>query len=353
MSMDSKRRSEIELEATAAPARAAVERTAPRALWLRVRSILLRPEFSLPLITLALAIYLSFASQYFLTEKNLLNVTEGVAILGIAAAFATIVVISGGIDLTPVVVFVISGLAIFWSLNHGVPLVPAIVIGILAGGAIGLINGLLIAFGNLDPFIVTLGTNFVFAGLGFVVTDGNPVIFDNTNFTSIGNGDLIGSIPTVTVAMVAAFALTFCILRFTGFGVYIFALGGDESAARLSGVPVKRAKILVYVVAGLGAGAAGALLASSSGTAAPFYATGQTDLLTILAAVIIGGTALSGGRGSVIGTLVGILLLGIIANGLVLLNISTFWQPVIVGVLLLTAIVLDEVRRRTALKVVT
>lgn len=318
----------------------------------RLRTLALRPELSLPIITLVLAIFLSIDSQYFLTEKNLLNITKEIAILGVAASFATIVVISAGLDLTPVVIFVISGLTSYWGMKHGVPLSLSILLGILAGGAIGLINGLLIACLSLNPFIVTLGTNFVFAGLGFVVTDGNAVVFDNPDFTSIGNGNLIGNLPTVTAVMIAAFVVAFCLLRYTRFGVYVFAIGGNEDAARLSGVPVIRAKILVYVVAGLSAGVAGILLASASGTAAPFYATGQSDLLTIIAAVIIGGTALSGGRGSVIGTLVGIVLLGIIANGLVLLNISTFWQPTIVGVLLLVAIVLDEVRRRVALKVV-
>jgi ribose/xylose/arabinose/galactoside ABC-type transport system permease subunit len=150
--------------------------------------------------------------------------------------------------------------------------------------------------------------------------------------------------------MVVASVLAFCLLRFTRFGVHVFAIGGDETAARLSGVPVARVKTLVYVAAGLAAGAAGVLLAAAVGSVAPFYASGQTDLLTILAAVIIGGTALQGGRGTIFGTLVGILLLGIISNGLVLENISSFWQPVIVGALLLAAIVLDEVRRRTALR---
>jgi ribose transport system permease protein len=317
-----------------------------------LRSVLLRPELALPLVTLALALYLTFSSEYFFTERNLLNITEAVAVLGIAAAFATIVVISGGLDLTPVVIFVMSGLVSYWALNRGIPIPATIVLGIAAGGLIGLLNGLLIAVGNLNPFIVTLGTNFLFTGLGFVLTDGDAVLIESNSFKDIGSADLIGNVPTVTVMMALAFLLAFCILRFTRFGVHVFAIGGDENAARLSGVPVMRVKTLVYVVAGLAAGAAGVLLAAASGSVAPFYASGQNDLLTILAAVIIGGTALEGGRGTVVGTLVGILLLGIIANGLVLEDISSFWQPVIVGTILLVAIVLDELRRRAALKVV-
>jgi len=296
-------------------------------------------------------LYLSVSNQYFFTQRNLLNITEAVAVLGIAAAFATIVVISGGLDLTPTVIFVMAGLVCYWLLQRGVPIPLTVVLGVATGGAIGLLNGLLVAIGNLNPFIVTLGTNFLFTGLGFVLTDGNAVLIDSSSFKTIGNSDLVGNAPTVTVMMGIAFLIAFCMLRFTRFGVHVFAIGGDENAARLSGVPVIRVKTLVYVVAGLAAGAAGVLLAAASGSVAPFYASGQNDLLTILAAVIIGGTALQGGRGTIVGTLVGILLLGIISNGLILKNVSSFWQPVIVGTFLLIAIVLDEARRRTALKV--
>jgi ribose transport system permease protein len=320
------------------------------ALWLR--SLVLRPEFALPAVTLALVLYLSISNEFFFAERNLLNITASVAIVGIAAAFATIVLIGGGIDLSPVVVFIVAGIVCHWALGAGIPVPFTILLGLAAGGAIGLLNGLLIAVGNLNPFIVTLGTNFLFTGLAFVLTEGDALRIENESFTQIGNSDLIGNVPTITVMMFVAFAIAFFILRFTRFGVHVFAVGGDADAARLSGVPVTRVTAAMYVLAGLAAGAAGILLASSSGSVAPFQASGQNDLLIILAAVIIGGTALGGGRGSVIGSLVGILLLGIISNGLVLEDISTFWQPVIVGTILIVAIVLDEVRRRAALKVV-
>jgi ribose transport system permease protein len=317
--------------------------------WLR--SLVLRPQLALPFVTLLLVLYLSVVNEFFFTEQNLLNITEAVAIVGIAAAFATVVLISRGIDLSPVVAFIIAGLVCEWALAKGVSVPLTVLLGIAAGGAIGLVNGLLVAVGRLNPFIVTLGTNFFFTGVAFVATDGNALVIDSEGFREIGTSDLIGNVPTITVAMAAAFALAFCILRFTRFGVHVFAVGGDPDAARLSGVPVVRVRILVYVLAGLAAGVAGVLLASASGSVAPFQASGQNDLLIILAAVIIGGTSLEGGRGTVIGTLVGILLLGIISNGLVLENISSFWQPVIIGAILIVAIILDEVRRRAALRV--
>jgi ribose transport system permease protein len=317
----------------------------------RLKRLLLEPQYALPLVTLALAVYLSISSEFFLTERNLLNITEAVAVVGIAAAFATIVVIGGGIDLSPVVIFIMSGIFVQWSLEGGLPVPVAVAVGVLVGAAIGLLNGLLIAIGNLNPFIVTLGTNFVFTGLAFVITEGDPLLIDNDSFEKIGSSNLIGDIPTVTVIMLAVFALAFFLLRYTRFGVHVFAVGGDTDAARLSGVPVVRVKTLLYMAAGAAAGLAGVVLAAASGSVAPFQAAGQNDLLTILAAVIIGGTALEGGRGTVVGTLVGLLLLGMISNGLVLKDISSFWQPVITGTILLLAIILDEARRRAALKV--
>jgi len=312
---------------------------------------LLQPQFALPFVTLALVIYLALSNEYFFTEKNLLNITAAVALIGIASAFATIVLISGGIDLSPVVIFIMAGLVCQWALVRGVPVPVTIVLGLAAGAAIGLLNGLLVAVGRLNPFIVTLATNFLFTGLAFVLTDGDALLIEDEGFKEIANSNLVGNVPTVTVIMAAVFALAFCILRYTRFGVHVFAVGGDADAARLSGVPVTRVKTLVFVLAGLAAGAAGVLLASASGSVAPFQGAGQNDLLAILAAVIIGGTALEGGRGTVIGTLVGVLLLGIISNGLVLENVSSFWQPVIVGSVLLLAIILDEVRRRASLRV--
>jgi ribose transport system permease protein len=315
----------------------------------RARALLLRPELALPFITLALAVYLSLSSEFFFTERNLLNITEAVAIVGIAAAFATIIVIGGGIDLSPVVVFIMTGIVCEALLGDGVAVPVVILLGVATGGAIGLLNGSLVAFLNLNPFIVTLGTNFLFTGLAFVITDGDPLLIDNEGFEAIGDSDWLG-IPSDTVIMAATFLVAFCVMRFTRFGVHVFAVGGDSDAARLSGVPVIRVKVMLYVLGGLAAGVAGVVLASASGSVAPFQAAGQNDLLIILAAVIIGGTALEGGRGTVIGTLVGVLLLGMISNGLVLEDISTFWQPVIVGTILLIAIILDEIRRRVALR---
>jgi ribose transport system permease protein len=314
------------------------------------RSVLLRPELGLPLIIVVLGAFLAIKSEYFLEWQNLMNVTDAVAYLGVAASFATIVAIAGGIDLTPVVVMVMVGIVSAKLFDAGVPVVPVIAISLVAACAIGVLNGLLISLIGLNSFIVTLGTNFLFTGLAFVITDGQSKLIENDRFTSLFQSTIFFKIPTDTVAMIIAVGFVFFLLRFTRFGTYVFAVGGNEAAARLSGVSVRRVKIQFYVLGAFGAGVAGIVLASNSGAVAAYSASGaNADLLTILAAVIIGGTALTGGRGSVIGTACGILLLGMITNGLVLLNISSFWQPVVTGVILLLALILDEFRRRVTL----
>jgi ribose transport system permease protein len=215
-----------------------------------------------------------------------------------------------------------------------------------ASVAIGLLNGILIAAGQLNPFIVTLGVNFLFTGIAYVITDGNSQLISDSSFSSIGQSHVLGRVPTSTLIMLGTFALAFFLLRFTKLGLHVFAVGGGEHAARLSGVRVRSVKIWIYVLSAAAAGLAGIVQASAGGSVAPYAASNSNDLLTILAAVIIGGTALTGGRGSVFGTLVGILLVGVIGNGLVLKNISSFYQPVVTGAILLIAIVLDETRRR-------
>jgi ribose transport system permease protein len=334
-------------EVEAVSAEAASTFDAPARRWSSGwRSLLLRPEMGLPIILLLLGLYLSFSTQYFLEYQNLLNITEAVAVVGIAAAFATIVVIGGGIDLTPVTVMVMAGIVCLHALNLGLPVPFVVLLALLASVGIGLVNGALIAFGRLNPFIVTLGTNFLFTGIAYVVTDGNSQLISNESFARIGQSVLPGKIPVSTAIMIGTFAVGFFLVRATRFGTHVFAVGGGEDAARLSGVRVRQVKVWLYVLSALSAGLAGVVQASAGGSVAPYAASSSNDLLTILAAVIIGGTALLGGRGTIIGTLIGILLLGTIANGLVLKNISSFYQPVVTGAILLIAIILDETRRR-------
>lgn len=309
----------------------------------------MRPEAGLPIILAGLCIYLGFASEFFWRWQNILNITEAVSVVGIAAAFATVVIISGGLDLTPIAVITMTGIVATESLRADLPVSVAVVLALCAAAGIGMINGSLIAFLNLNAFIVTLGTMFLFTGVAFLITDGTPRDVEKDAFSQLGQSRIWFDIPIDTVWMLGVFAAIFFVLRFTRFGTHVFAVGGGQPAARLSGVRVVRLKLTVYVLAGFVSGMAGIVQTANAGQVGVYAASSSNDLLIIIAAVIIGGSALTGGRGSVMGTLVGILLLGVIQNALTLLNISSFWQPVVVGLILLIAIVLDEVRRRVEL----
>jgi len=302
------------------------------------------------MLTVLLCAYLGSTNQYFLDKQNLLNITEAVAVIGIAAALATYVVIIGGLDLTPVTVFVIAGVVVIKTIDAGWPLFAVILSGILAGGAIGLVNGILISVYELNPVIVTLGTNFLFTGVAFIATAGEGQLISDEAFLDFWARKLPWDVPLVSVMMVAVFAAAYVTLRYTKLGVHVYAIGGDINAARLNGIAVVRVRLVVYLLAGLAAGLAGVVEAGRSGAVAPFGALSQTDLLKIIAAVIIGGTALSGGRGTVWGTFLGSLLFGIIANGLVLKNISNFYQPVVIGGILLAAVLLERMRERLAVE---
>ena len=242
---------------------------------------------------------------------------------------------------------VMAGIVCLHALNLGLPIPFVVVLALLAAVGIGLVNGALIAFGRLNPFIVTLGTNFLFTGIAYVVTDGNSQLISNESFAKIGQSALPGTDPGVRRRSWSAPSPS----------AFFLAPGDALRHARVRrrrrrrrgpalGRAGRQVKIRLYVLSALSAGLAGVVQASAGGSVAPYAASSSNDLLTILAAVIIGGTALTGGRGTIVGTLVGILLLGTIANGLVLKNISSFYQPVVTGAILLIAIVLDETRRR-------
>ncbi len=302
---------------------------------------------------IALVVVFSLASPNFMQTQNVLAILQATSVNGVLAIAATLVIITGGIDLSvgTLMTFcaVITGVVLTYL---GLPLPLGIVASILAGTGCGLVSGTIIAKLKVPPFIATLGMMLILKGLSLVISGTKPIYFNDTpGFNQIALGSWVGTIfPAVpmpngvlilfVVALLAAF-----VLGKTQLGRYTFALGSNEEAVRLSGVNIDRWKIAVYATAGGICGVAGLLIASRLNSAQP--ALGQGYELDAIAAVVIGGTSLSGGRGTVIGTLIGALIISVLANGLRILSVPQEWQTVVTGLIIILAVYADILRRRT------
>lgn len=291
---------------------------------------------------LLLGIVLTILSDRFLTVNNLLNVARQISINAIISVGMTLVILTGGIDLSVGSIVALTGSVTAGLLVGGQAIVPAILIGMVVGAVLGLCNGLLITRAEIPPFIATLGTMTVARGLTLVYTDGRPITGMEEAFRFLGGGYIAG-IPVPVVMMVVIFAMAYVMLKKTRLGRYIYAIGGNEEAARLSGINTKKILLSVYVLGGLLAGISGIVMASRLNSAQP--TAGASFELDAIAAVVLGGTSLSGGVGTIGGTLIGALIIGILDNGLNLLNVSSFYQQIAKGLVILLAVFLDKKRR--------
>ncbi|GEC09831.1 transporter [Streptomyces spinoverrucosus] len=292
---------------------------------------------------IVLVVALSALSGDFLTADNLLNIGVQAAVTAILAFGVTFVIVSAGIDLSVGSVAALSATVLAWSAtNEGVPVVVSVVLAVATGIACGLVNGFLISYGKLPPFIATLAMLSVARGLSLVVSQGSPIAFPD----SVSHlGDTLGGwLPVPVLVMVVMGLITAFVLGRTYIGRSMYAIGGNEEAARLSGLRVKRQKLAIYALSGLFAAAAGIVLASRLSSAQPQAAQGYE--LDAIAAVVIGGASLAGGTGKASGTLIGALILAVLRNGLNLLSVSAFWQQVVIGVVIALAVLLDTVRRK-------
>jgi ribose transport system permease protein len=292
-----------------------------------------------------LCVVMTILSPYFLTFNNLFNVGTQIAVIAILALGQTFVIVSGGIDLSVGSVLGLAGIVFGWATAvANLPLPVALALGIGSGALAGLVNGMLITLGNLPPFIATLAMLSAASGLALVISDGQPLSPIPRVILSLGSGDLFGFLPLPVIVMLVMWALTVGILRSTYSGRCMYAIGGNEEAARLSGISVSRQKLIIYTLSGLFAGIAGILLTARLASGDP--QAGFTYELDAIAAVVIGGASLSGGVGNASGTLIGALILGVLRNGLNLLNVSAFWQQVIIGAVIALAVMTDTLRRR-------
>lgn len=296
-----------------------------------------------PLIGLVLIIVvLSILSPYFLTLHNLFNILNQVASIGVMAAGALIVIIIGGIDLSIGAVVALTSITVGWLFKTvGLPFPVALIAGLALGAFCGLVNGVLATYGRLQPFIATLATSSAATGLALYVTNGNPVNGFPDWFQAITTTAVAG-LPLEGLILIALFVIAAVALRSRPMGRALYAIGGNEEVARLSGLPVRRIKILVYVTAGLLAAIAGQLISSRLDSAQP--TAGVNDLLSVIAVVVIGGASLAGGVGSMLGTFIGLLVIGVLNNGLGLLNVSPNLQPVVLGAVIVLAVMTDRKR---------
>ncbi|MDQ8702788.1 substrate-binding domain-containing protein [Streptomyces sp. LHD-70] len=306
-----------------------------------VRRFLLENGALSALIVLVVA--MSLLSGDFLTTQNLLNVGVQAAVTAILAFGVTFVIVAAGIDLSVGSVAALSATVLAWTAtSEGVPVWIAVLLAVGTGIACGLVNGALVAYGKLPPFIATLAMLSIGRGLSLVISQGSPIPFPDS--VSVLGDTLGGWLPVPVLVMIAAGLLTALILGRTFIGRSMYAIGGNEEAARLSGLRVQRQKLVIYALSGLFAAVAGIVLASRLVSAQPQAAQGYE--LDAIAAVVIGGASLAGGVGKASGTLIGALILAVLRNGLNLLSVSAFWQQVVIGVVIALAVLLDTVRRR-------
>jgi len=279
-------------------------------------------------------------SPPFRTLSNTENILQQVSVNGIMAIGMTLVIITAGIDLSVGSVLALSAvIATSFAHPRAHPLIVPVAMGVLAGLACGVVNGVLIAKKRLAPFIVTLGMMTIARGAALVYTKGRPMIDLSDAYNEIGGG-AIGSIPFSAIIFFVVVLLGVFILHYTRFGRYVYAVGGNELAAKVSGINTDRVLIAVYALQGALAGVAGIVLSSRVMSGSPATAAGSE--LDAIAAVVIGGTSLNGGVGSIAGTIAGVLIIGVMNNGLDLLAVSSYWQQIIKGAIIVLAVLLDR-----------
>lgn len=299
-------------------------------------------KYNIVFVLLGLCVFLSIYTDSFLNKENIINITRQVSINGILAIGMTVVVLTGGIDLSVGSLVALSGVVTAGLLrNQGLPIWEVIPVTLVVAAGMGAISGYFVAYWRAAPFVVTLAMMTTARGMTFVYSNGRPISPLPQEFLWIGKGNIIG-IPIPVLIFIGVFIAGYLMLRYFRIGRYIYAVGGNETAAIVSGINTKRVKMFVYAFSGLLCGLAAIILTARVSAGLP--QAGQSYELDAIAATVIGGTSLAGGRGRLWGTLVGALLLGVVNNGLDLTEVSSFYQQIIKGLIILGAILMDSKR---------
>ncbi len=330
---------------------ALAEASASRSKGVRVAALQKAVAF---VVLIALIGYFSVAAPNFMTQANIVGILQATAVNGVLGVACTFVIISGGIDLSvgTLMTFAAVMSGVFLT-NLGMPMFVGVVAALVFGALSGAVSGIIIAKLKVPPFIATLGMMLLLKGLALVIAQDKPIYFNDTpNFSLISNDSLVGyflpsfEVPNGVLILFAVAILASIVLNKSLLGRYVFALGSNEEAARLSGVNVDFWKIVIYALGGLICGIAGLIIASRLNSAQP--ALGQGYELEAIAATVIGGTSLSGGRGTMLGTIIGAFIMSVLTNGLRIMGVAQEWQIVVTGVIIILAVYVDMRLRRTA-----
>jgi len=297
---------------------------------------------SLFLVYIILCVVFFIMSPFFLTLNNFLNIGTHSSIVGVMAVGVTISMLLGAIDISQYSVAALAGMVAAVMMGNETHAFVAVAVALLVGILCGMVNGLLVAVLKIPAVIATLGTMQIFRGFAFLTTEGSTVMIANPTYSLFGRGFILNTIPIALVIVAVAFILGHLLLKYTKFGRYVFAVGGNESASYLTGINIAKVKMKALIISGFCAALAGVIISSQVGAAIPMTGVGME--MGVLSAVILGGISLSGGKGKMSGTLIGVLILATIQNGLTLLSVRTFYQMIINGLVLILAVTLDVIR---------
>jgi ribose transport system permease protein len=303
--------------------------------------------FWLPVtVVVALSVFFSFASEAFFTLRNMTGILGQASTLLLACLGASFVILMGSIDLSVGAIVLLVGAITVKALNLSDIGAAAVLVSMIAGALLGFINGAIYGFGRIPSFVVTLGTLSIFTGAAWELLQGRALRFSSYSFEELAIGQLIPYIPNIALFALGAWAIMSLVGQMTRFGRYMYIIGGGEAVARAAGIPITRYKIYAFAISGLMAGLAGSLAVARLGAAGPTL--GQDLLLNTLAAIVVGGTSLSGGIGGVHRTLIGVAIIALLDNGLNLMGVNQYTQMVIKGAVVVVAVLISQDRRNSA-----
>ncbi len=298
-------------------------------------------ELSTVIMLIILCAIFGLNSQYFFVTRNIMNIGAYASIMGTMAAGLTVAMLLGGLDVSQYSLAAMAGMVMGLLIENGVPVGFTLLITLLIGVGGGCINAFIITIMKVNPIIATMGTQFVFRGAAFLLTDGRYIRIDNPVYYFIGNGKVFG-IPFCLIIMIFTYIVIWYLLKYTIYGRQVYAVGGNIQVAKLAGINANWVKFISHIIAGVTAVMGGIITVCQTSAAMPNHGNGND--MDGIAAVILGGIGLAGGKGKVGGTLIGILVLAVLVNGMTLLNVQSYWQQVVKGLVLIFAVFIDALR---------